>query len=169
MFLRRIRKSKGKAQDHGAEVSLQITSLADILMVVLVFLLKSFSSGISTVENISVPKGIHLPEIQASTNGKDGIRVEIGAGGVSIDGQKLADLQDFRFPAADLNGSSDETTTSKVLIKSFSELKKDEAKVGKSVWVVADRRSPYRTIQTVLASAAVQGYSDFKLAVVKEE
>ena len=39
----------------------------------------------------------------------------------------------------------------------------------RNVWIVADERAPYATIQTVLASAALYGYTDFKLAVVKDQ
>jgi hypothetical protein len=42
-----------------------------------------------------------------------------------------------------------------------------DVKVDSKVVVIADQRVPYITIKSVLASAAVQGYTDFKLAVVR--
>jgi biopolymer transport protein ExbD len=42
-------------------------------------------------------------------------------------------------------------------------------KVDPKILVIADQRAPYQTIKSVLASAAVHGYTDFKLAVVKGE
>ena len=42
--------------------------------------------------------------------------------------------------------------------------------VSKSpIIVIADQRAPYSTVKSVLASAALNGYTDFKLAVVRGE
>ena len=42
-----------------------------------------------------------------------------------------------------------------------------DVKLDPRIIIVADQKVPFVTIRTVLASAAVNGYTDFKLAVVQ--
>jgi biopolymer transport protein ExbD len=83
----------------------------------------------------------------------------------------VATIEDFAFQAADLGQNG----TSKALVEALEKERQRELLIAKSnpevkvdprIVVVADQRVPYSTIKTVLASAAIEGYTDFKLAVV---
>ena len=43
-----------------------------------------------------------------------------------------------------------------------------DVKIDAKIIVIADQHAPYQTIKTVLASAAIHGYTDFKLAVITD-
>ncbi len=159
---------KHHRREHQEEAELQITSLADILIIVLVFLLKSYSAGLEAVADVSLPEGLNLPVSQVGGQDKDGLRIEILQSGIQVQGEPAAGLEAFRFPEADLNSDLTDNGTSINLTKYLTE-RRSHYPEGTKVWIVGDRRAPYATIQTVLASASISGFQDFRLAVVKDE
>jgi biopolymer transport protein ExbD len=169
LFRRGLKKAGKKREPVSGDMGLQITSLADILMIVLIFLLKSVASGLSDQETIKVAGNIKLPTVQNGGGAKDGLKVEISGDKVEVAGQPVAHLQKFRFPASDLNNDMNESSTARSLNSAFRKSFKNEKDEAPIVWIVADQQAPYTTIQTVIASAALQGYQEFKLAVVRGE
>lgn len=167
-----MKKRKGKRRPAmSGEMELQITSMADIFTILLVFLLKSFATG---AVNISPSGGMLLAQAQAAESAVEALKVEISETSVSVEGQPVAKLQKFLFDSADLqgNGSSKELGSAlererkrQLLIAQAN----TDVKVDPRVVIVADQRVPYQTIKSVLASAALQGYTDFKLAVIQKE
>jgi biopolymer transport protein ExbD len=167
-FLKKRRKKRGAI---SGEMELQITSMADIFTILLVFLLKSYAS--SAVE-ISPSAGLKLPTGSGSETMVEALKVEISDTGVTIEGEPAAPLEHSRFPASVV----EQNGTTKSLNEGFQKLrqrqlaiaqKNSQVKVDSKIVIVADQKIPYQTIKTVLASAAVNGYTDFKLAVVKGE
>lgn len=163
-----------KRRQNEEDVSLQVTSLADILIIVLVFLLKSFSTGLSDMENVTISKGIRLPMVVAAGVSKTGLQIEVSRDVIQLDGKPVSQLKQFRFLSRDLNNDLAVGGTSRSLIRAIGDRIKEYEKEGRKnildrVWVVADQRAPYMTIQTVLASAAANGYTDFKLAVTQAQ
>ncbi|HLE00951.1 MAG TPA: biopolymer transporter ExbD [Bdellovibrionota bacterium] len=153
------------------EMSLQITSMADIFIIILVFLLKSYSTG---AMNLAPTKGMTLPSAKTDDISVEALKVEISETAVQIEGQPIVDLQAFRFDGRDLqsNGSSiklmkaiDIHRQRQLLIAKAN----SSVKIDPKIIILADQKAPYTTVKTVLASAALNGYTDFKLAVVKGE
>ena len=158
---------KNRAQNE--EMTLQITSMADIFTILLVFLLKSFASG---AVNITPSNGLLLPQANAGEASIEALKVEIAKDGVLIEGKPVAVLKQFAFDASDLQANHVSQSLSKALDherqKQIRIAKANtDVKVDAKIMVVADQRAPYGTVKSVLASAAVNGYTDFKLAVVK--
>jgi biopolymer transport protein ExbD len=163
---------KGKKAHAGGseEVSLQITSMADIFTILLVFLLKSYATG--TISPTSA--GLMLPEAQAGDVSSEALKIEVTQAGVQVEGQSVAGLSNYAFEKADLQANGTSKTLSAALEKQRQKQiliakSNSSVKVDPKIVVLADKRVPYGTLKTVLASAAVQGYTDFKLAVVKGE
>jgi len=164
-------KKKGifKKRLQTEDMALQITSMADIFIIILVFLLKSFASG---AMNVSPSQGMRLPEAQGSEASIEALKVEVTQNSISVEGQPIANLKDFKFETGDVqsNGASVslgkalETQRQRQLLIAKSN---SDVKVDPKIIVIADQRAPYLTIKSVLASAALHGYTDFKLAVVK--
>lgn len=160
-----------KKKHQSEEMSLQITAMADIFTVLLVFLLKSYAT--SAIE-VNPTQGMLLPQAHAAEVSVEALKLEVSEKAVSVEGKPVVDLQKFAFPAGDVqaNGASDslskaldrERQRGLLIAKANSDVKVD----GKII-VVADQRVPYSTLKSVLASAALNGYTDFKLAVVKGE
>jgi biopolymer transport protein ExbD len=159
-----------KRAPASEEMSLQITSMADIFTIILVFLLKSYATG---AENLAPSKGTTLPEAFASQASVEALRVEISEKAVLVEGQPVATLQAFGFDKSDVQQS---TGASKALTSALERERKrqlliaqsnTDVKVDPKIVVISDQRAPYATVKSVLASAALTGYTDFKLAVAR--
>lgn len=164
-------KKKGlfKKRHQSEDMALQITSLADIFVILLVFLLKSFATS---AVNLSPSQGMLLPQAQAAEASVEALKLEISETAVSVEGQPVAKLQNFRFDTAGLQQNGSSTELSKVLERERQRQlmiakANSDVKVDPKILIVSDQRVPYVTVKSVLASAALNGYTDFKLAVVK--
>lgn len=158
-----------KHERPSDEMSLQITSMADIFVIILVFLLKSYSSGAVA---LTPTNGLQLPQAMSGEAPVEALMVEITQNGVQVDGKPAVALDAFQFPRGDLLANG----TSQTLLKALEAQRRRELVIAKSnsdvkvdarILVSCDQRAPYSTVKAVLASAAVHGYTDFKLAVVR--
>ncbi len=154
---------------EGEEMSLQITSMADVFIILLVFLLKSYAGGIV---NIQPSQGTKLPQAFAANPAVEALKVEVTEKQIQIEGADSFSLNGFYFDPTDVlqNGASQK------LSQLFEKERKKQiliaqnnadVKLDPKLLILADQKVPYSTIKTVLASAAVQGYTDFKLAVIQ--
>jgi biopolymer transport protein ExbD len=162
---------KGKRDPGNQDVALQITSMADIFTILLVFLLKSYATGAISPTSA---KGMQLADAQASDVAVEALKLEVTENAVLVEGQAVMELKSFAFDPKDLAANG----TSRKLAASLEQQRKRQLLIAKSnsdvkidpkIIVLADKRVPYGTLKSVLASAAVHGYTDFKLAVVKTD
>jgi biopolymer transport protein ExbD len=148
---------KSKSQQSG-DVALNITAMADIFTVLLVFLLKSYATGAMAV---NITGDLDLPLAVNQNEAVEGVKVEISHNHIIVEGESILDLQDFKFPSSDLLPVG----ISKALFEKLRDLKgnmhEDEAKII----ILADKGTPYASLKVILTSAAGNGLSDFKLAV----
>jgi len=152
-------------------MALQITSMADIFMILLVFLLKGYSTS---VVNINPTQGLMLPEAHAAEQSVEALKVEIAIDSVLVEGMPITMLKNYKFDPTDRIANG----TLKSLAPKFELERKrqfmiakqnSDVKVDPRIMIIADHRVPYSTIKAVLASAAIHGYTDFKLATVRGE
>ncbi len=171
MKTNRFEQKKSKSQ----EMSLNITAMADIFTILLVFLLRSAGSAGA---NTPPATALQLPAAKGGSKPVELVRMEVSPREVLLDGKAVLHLRNFEFPSAEIepNGSS------RSLNATFASLRQRqlasvgvtnaasaEGKVEKRLMVLLDRNTPYDAIKVVLSSAASQGYTDFQLAVVTEE
>lgn len=162
---------KFKKKPMTDEMVLQITSMADIFTIILVFLLKSYATS---AVNITPSTGMKIPEGSALATPTEALKIEVSETAVQIENKPIVRLSGFRFESDELQANS----TSKKLNRAL-ETEKERQKlisqanstvsVDSKILIVADQRVPYETLKTVLASAAVSGFTDYKLVAVKKE
>lgn len=154
---------KKKKKRGSGELALQITSMADIFMILLVFLLKSYSTSLS---NIAPTAHLALPEVEkASVTPKDSLKIEVAKDIIMIDDKPVLKLSNFEFSAeeqAGIAGSS--PTITRILNEQRKRL--PEANMDSGLVVMADEGTPYSTLKRVVASAAGSGFVDLQLLVV---
>lgn len=149
------RKGKGKP---GADVSLNITAMADIFTVLLVFLLKSYAAGAMAVTTTAE---LDLPIAKNQNEAVEALKIEISSEYLVVEGESIVELKDYKFPSDDLLPVG----ISKKLFESLKTLK-DTAKTENSkVIILADKGTPYASLKVILTSAAGMGLTDFKMAV----
>ena len=152
-------------------MSLQITSMADIFTIILVFLLKSYATSAT---NITPSTGTQLAQAQAADAAVEALKLEVAETGIQVEGKPVAMLKAFKPDPADMDANGS--------LKSLTEVLKTErdrqnliagqnpdVKQDSKILIVADQRTPYATLKNVMASAAIHGFSDFKLVVVRKD
>jgi biopolymer transport protein ExbD len=142
---------------HEEQMSLQITSMADIFIIVLVFILKSYASG---AMDIVPAAGLSLPTAVAEPTVTKSQRIEVAENSVLLEGKPVAALSGYSFASGSVDADGSNRALALTLAKGA-----DAGRAEQKLLVVADRRAPYATIKTVLASAARGGYRKFEMAV----
>lgn len=153
------------------EMVLQITSMADIFTIILVFLLKSYATS---AVNITPSTGMKIPESGALATPTEALKIEVSENAVQIENKPIVKLSSFRFESDELQSNltskklNAALETEKQRQKLISQANSSVA-VDSKILIVADQRVPYETLKSVLASAAVSGFTDYKLVAVKKE
>lgn len=162
-----LKRTFVKKKRPSEDMSLQITSMADIFTIILVFLLKSYATGALTLD---ASAGLLLPVARSGEEAVDTLKVEISEKGVLVEGKAVLSLEQFEFKQEeqDLNG------TSKTLVSAFEteksrQIASEKKKQDPRILVLADQKTPYGTLKRTLTSAAYQGFTDFKLVVVEDQ
>jgi biopolymer transport protein ExbD len=162
---------KKKHTQEGGQVALQITSMADIFTILLVFLLKGLATDtiqISPSNGTKLPVGLHssvLPE--------PALQLEIAKDGIMVEKEFVAKLDNYRMPASDagqdgmITGLTDRLTKERDRQKIIAQAN-DSVKIDTRVIVVSDEKVPFATMKPILRTLSANGYSDIKFAVVKE-
>jgi biopolymer transport protein ExbD len=168
----------GRRRSRGTdEVALQITSMADIFTILLVFLLKSYS--VSAID-IDVGKEITLPVARGGTESVEAMKLQVTPSGITIEGQPVLSLENFAPSPSDLDREGNFPELVKALKRERERQRQiaseqvkqgmQEEEVKKSfdskLLIVADKKVPYKLLKSVLSSAADMDFTDFKLVVV---
>lgn len=166
------RSGMGKYMDRRTPSSfkIQITSMVDMFVILLVFLLKTYSTS---PVNITPKDGLRLPESSSLVDPVDVVKLVVSRDGVFVEDKKVIELNQGRLPASaiDANDSSflrslfDELDARAKLAKGISQVN-DSFEFDGKVLMQADRELSYDVLQKVMYTSMMAGYADVKLAVV---
>ena len=168
------RRGMGRYLDRrsSSAFKIQITSMVDMFVILLVFLLKTYSTS---PVNITPKDGLRIPESSATQDPVDVVKLIVAEDGVFVEEKKVLALEKGRVPAseADANDPS--------FIRSLYTALDERAKLAKSISQVndsfefdgkvlmqADRDLPYELLQKVMYTSMMAGYADVKLAVAQK-
>jgi hypothetical protein len=159
------RKKKSVGSD---QIALQITSMADIFTILLVFLLKGLASdaiAISPSNATILPSGLPLASLA-----EPALQVEVSKEGIMMEKRFLISLADINKSTQNgiirpLNDKlTRERERQKIIAQSNDTVKNDTRAI-----LLADQTVPFSALKLILRTLAASGYSDIKFAVVKEE
>ena len=153
-----------KRKPASAEMALQITSMADIFTIILVFLLKSLASGASS---ISPTVEMNLPDGKNQGVMKDTLKIELARDSLLVDAKEVMKLQNYRFRSGDVLDSGQTNELAKVF--ATERANQPLPATVSQVLVLADQHAPYSTLRAVMASAASAGFVDLQLVIVERE
>jgi biopolymer transport protein ExbD len=160
MSLSKKRKSLLKKKRAPEDVSLQITSMADVFVILLVFLLKNFSA----VTPLFTPdSALQLPEVSSSKPVTSSMALEIMKNSIKLDHQTISTLSDFKAPPQDTSVDGSLSPLKKALLSIRPELRK-----SMPLLILADRYAPVATIRKVLLTASLSGIETYKLVVAED-
>lgn len=152
---------------------IQITSMVDMFVILLVFLLKSYSTS---PVNITPDDNLRLPASTSTKDAVDAVKLVVSKAGIFVDDKKVADLVQGKIDAKDVDAS--DTNFIRALYTELDiQAKKSQsiAKVNETVefdgkvLMQADRDLPYELLRKVMYTSMMAGYSDVKIAVLSTQ
>lgn len=157
---RRQSKLTRKKQDMDVD----ITSLLDILVILLVFLLKSYNASDLKLEPAAK---IELPSSKSMALGRHSVIIQVSSEKeIWLDNKKIGILDnsgdkiDILFEKLKMIKDKERETLR--TIASAEERKKKESK---QVNLVLDQSLPYQVVRRVMHTSAMAGYPEFKFIV----
>ncbi len=160
----RGRKRKSKVFD------LDITSLLDILVILLVFLLQSTSSsGII----MTVAKDVVLPTSTSATPSHEGIIVQVSPTTIWVDDSEVLNIEQNLRAQTDQGGRRiiplfNELVKRKEIIKLSAKSSPDAKDFGGVVNLVVDKSIKYSFVKKLLYTCAEAGFKEYKFVVMGE-
>lgn len=149
---------------------LQITSLIDTLVIILVFMLMTIGSG---SVNLEVAKDVRLPWSTAGAELVQGLKLVARADSISLEDEPIVPLENGVVAAsATAEANRKIVPLFQRMQRKASESKRaalaSGVKFEGKVLLQADKSIPLKTIKQVLYTAARAGYNDFKFAVIRQ-
>ena len=152
---------------------IQITSMVDMFVILLVFLLKSYST--SPVQ-ITPNDQLTLPASTSTKDPVDVLKLVVSKTGIFVDEKKVVELKDGVLATADVDTNDtqfiralyteldEQAQKTRMIASQNTELEFD----GKVV-MQAERSLPYDVLRKVMYTSMRAGYSDVKIAVMLQE
>jgi len=183
----RTRRRKKKL-NQGFE--LQLTSLIDVLVIILVFLLKSYQTSLNTLSTV---EGLQMPISASQDEPRDSLQVIITPEGVTFEGKRVVDFLQDSGSAGATEGNyklneSDMDEGGRRIVSLFNTLvsarEKSELLKAKSpvrdangnplpfdgiLAVTADKRIHYDTLRKIMYTAGAAGFKTFRFIALKKE
>ena len=158
---RRRQKKKG-----AMPTPLRLTSMMDILTVLLLFLLKSF---VVEGEVIMPAPGVDLPESSSDTPPRASLVVAIFDGAVLVDGQMVARMNEAQATAGGdllIPELAVRLEKARGQEREIARLRGEEVDAEPKLAIQGDRDIPFALLQRVMYTCNRSGYADISLAVI---
>lgn len=183
----RTRRRKKKL-NQGFE--LQLTSLIDVLVIILVFLLKSYQTSLNTLTTV---EGLQMPLSANQDEPHDSLQIIITPEGITFEGKRVVDfLQDggsagategdYKLNETDIDEGGRRIVSlfnTLVAAREKSELLKAKSPVRDAAGnplpfdgvlaVTADKRIHYDTLRKIMYTAGAAGFKVFRFIALKKE
>jgi biopolymer transport protein ExbD len=170
---RAIRGFARKLSEPDVVKDLNITPMMDMMTIILVFLLKTFSSTTST---ITFDANLQVPKSATQLKPKEAVSVTITKKIVLVEGDAIAPINNGKVdPAVKRDGENGYYITPLVdVLEKHSRKEKKVAeltgqKFEAQLMLVADQTTPYRLLTEVLYSCGQAGYANYRLLVLKSK
>jgi len=166
---RSIKFRRGKKGPSTFDID--ITSLLDILTILMVFLLQSYnSSGVI----INVPKDIELPKSTSETINSFGVNVQVSKSQIWVDDKEVVNTETasqgqlFDEGGRRIIPLYNELVKIKETIKQSEKLSPQAKTFTGIANLVVDKSLKYNYLKRVMYTCAAAGYKEFKFVVLTE-
>ena len=183
----RTRRRKKKLNKH---FELQLTSLIDVLVIILVFMLKSYQTSLNSLATV---QGLQMPISSSPDEPRDSLQVIVTPEGITFEGNRILEFaQDvasagstegsYKFGANDLDENGRRIVSlfnTLVAAREKSELLKAKSPVRDAqgnplpfdgiLAVTADKRIQYDTLRKIMYTAGAAGFKVFRFIAMKKE
>ena len=166
---RRASRFRGRKKNQVFDID--ITSLLDILTILMVFLLQSYNtSGVI----INVPQGIELPRSASESLNNFGVNIQVSKTNIWVDDKEIlsaetaAETKVFDQGGRRIVPLYDELVKIKETIKQAEKLSPEVKKFSGIANLIVDKSLKYDYLKRVMYTAAAAGFKEFKFVVLTE-
>ena len=166
--MRRGTRAVGKRSRRAVRevADLDITSLLDILVIMLVFLLKSYnSSGLV----INIPKSVSIPHSVSTSINNPGVVVQVSPTMIWVDDKVILDSAYDGFRKRRIVPLYNELINRKMTIQQVEKASDQAKKFSGIINLVIDKSLKYSYIKKILYTSAEAGFMRYKFVVMGEE
>ena len=162
----RNKKKRGKS---GA-IDLDITSLLDILVILLVFLLKSYnSSGVT----LTIPAGIELPKSVSESINSAGVMIQVSKDKIYVDSKVILNTEDvsgkiYYQGKRRIIPLYNELIKQKEKIKAISQQVPAAKPFSGLANLIIDKSLKYSYVKKIMYTCAEAGFKEYKFVVLAE-
>jgi len=152
---------------------LQLTVMVDMFTIMIVFLLKSYSTS---AVHITPQKGLKLPSSASYSQPVEALKLIVALDGVYVDDNQVLKMDNGKLTTAELDPNDDDFI--KPLYEKLNEIAEkskaiadvnEEHEFEGKVVMQADSRLNYKTLKKVMYTASMAGYADMRLATIAFE
>lgn len=160
-----------KKRSTKGPIDVDITSLLDILVILLVFLLKSYnSSGVV----IDIPDGITLPTSDSQSYNNPGTLVQVSKDKIWVDRKLILDSQNLPSKVYDQGNRRiiplfNELVKKREEIEAVSKSSSGATKFSGNANLVIDKSIKYSYMKKLMYTCAEAGFKEYKFIVMGQE
>lgn len=171
MFRQALARKKRKEREAAGEIrELNIVAMMDMMTIILVFLLKSYSA--SSV-SMSASEDVRPPISTTRSTPKDTVAVTITPKGILVGDRKVVELQANTIPGRFLDGRRvvplDQALKKEVDKLKYIAARNPSAPFNHELSVIGDRKIPYDLLLTVLYTAGQNELENYRFVVIQKE
>jgi biopolymer transport protein ExbD len=152
------RKRRQRRSGTTDSAGMMLTSLMDIFIVLVLYLLVNQGDGI----NLQLPDRVVLPDSGVDTPPRQSIVITLSDIDVRIQGESVASMTEVRSSALPEIAAIRQTIER---IKASAAQRQDQIGVDSEVTIVADRAVPFKVLKKVMLSSSNAGYGKISFAV----
>ena len=171
-FRKALARKKRKDREAEGEIGeLNLTAMMDMMTIILVFLLKSFSA---TTVSMSASQDLKPPVSTTRQTPRDTVAVTVTPTAILVGEKSVVVLKNGQIPADKLNGQRLVVPLSDALKKEVDKLKwiadkNPAAPFNGELSVIGDKRIPYDLLLTVLYTAGQNELQNYRFVVIQNE
>jgi biopolymer transport protein ExbD len=166
-----VRSFARKLAEPDVIKDLNITPMMDMMTIILVFLLKTFTASSAIVPQDA---NLSLAPSQTRMNMKQAVPVTITKRVILVEGEAVASISNGKVDAA-TKRDGDNGYYITPLVDTLQKVSNKERKVAEmthrqfesELMIIADRNTPYRLLTEILYSCGQAGYANYRLLVLK--
>lgn len=175
-YKKALRRKRRKERDAAGEIhDLNIYPMLDMMTIILVFLLKSYSASSVTLDSVD---NLSPPTSTTKANPKETVALTISRNHILIDNKPVMTISDFKIDAsakpdgangmliAPLKAALDDKVKR---LKKLEQLNPEAMPFTGELSVIADQHVPYRLLMEVLYTAGQAELSNYRFVVIQNE
>ncbi len=171
MFRRALARKKRREREAAGEIrELNIVAMMDMMTIILVFLLKSYSA--SSV-SVTASEDVRPPISTTRSTPRDTVAVTITPKGILVGDRKVVELQNSAIPRSVLDGRRviplDQALKKEVDKLKYIAARNPSAPFNHELSVIGDRKIPYDLLLTVLYTAGQNELENYRFVVIQKE